>query len=148
MTASTDHVNDPDWLLGPIPELPGVRHTVLVTSDGLVKAHCSATNRELAERTAASVSGLQSLAKALAREYSSPAVPEDGALVDARPGHQVISITDGCIFLRPVKGSAVLAVVTGPEVDPGLIAQFMQEQVQKVGAAMTSRARTPVPEHG
>lgn len=140
--ASPDNM-DANWLLGTVPELQGVRHTLLVTSDGLIQAHCPSTTKELADRTAAMVAGLQSLAKGFAHEFAPKADP-----ADARTGQQVISIPNGHVFLRPAAQGSTLAVITDMGADPGMIAQHMQEQVQKMGAAMKTSPRTPDHEHG
>ncbi|MFF3394802.1 roadblock/LC7 domain-containing protein [Streptomyces sp. NPDC002669] len=125
------------WLLGDLPQLKGVSHTVLVTSDGLVRACCENTSRERAERTAAAVSGSQSLAKGLAAEFG-PA----GAV----PLQSVVTITGGHVFMRAAGEGSVLVVVTSSAADPGTIAQMMQQQVQQLGKNLVTPARTP--EHG
>lgn len=133
---------DTAWLLGNIPQLKGVRHTVLVTNDGLVKAHCESTRRDVAERTAAAVSGAQSLAMGLAREF----VPEKSE-EEPCAGQVVFAITGGHVFMRPAGTGSVLAVVTSREADPGMVAQFMQEQVQRLGSGLETPARTTGTEH-
>ncbi|MFJ5726078.1 roadblock/LC7 domain-containing protein [Streptomyces sp. NPDC093149] len=135
-----------DWLLGNIPQLKGVRHTVLVTSDGLVRAHCASTDRDDAERAAAAISGAQSLARALAGQF--PPEVDHGGPEDPCLGQMVITIPGGHVFMRPAGTGSVLAVVTDMQANPGMIAQFMQERVQQLGRGLETPARTPGPEHG
>ncbi|MFD8847804.1 roadblock/LC7 domain-containing protein [Streptomyces sp. NPDC059604] len=141
----TSSAEDLNWLLGELPELPGVRHTLLVTSDGLAQKYCKSTTEDLADRTAAAISGMQALSGVFAHEYA----PKGTDPMAVRGGPQVITIPGGHVFLRPTaNGAAVLAVITGPGADPGMIAQYMQERVQKLGEQLEAPARTPVPEHG
>ncbi|MFD4945539.1 roadblock/LC7 domain-containing protein [Streptomyces sp. NPDC058409] len=137
MSVSTNAA-DTSWLLGTIPQLQGVRHTLLVTSDGLVKAQCENTPRDTAERTAAAVGGAQSLAKGIAAEFG----PE-GAV----PLQSVVAFTDGHMFMRAAAEGSVLVVVTDAQADPGAVAQFMAQQVQQLGRNLATPARTPDPAH-
>jgi hypothetical protein len=125
---------DQNWMLDEIAGVRGVRHAVVLSADGIVKAHSDQTRKEDADRLAAACAGLKSIGQGLARQFA------DGG----GTSRQVMVEFDGdggFLFVRGAGDGSHLAVVTGQVVDPGLIAQQMQAQVNKIGAPSLS---TPV----
>lgn len=124
-----------DWTLGEVAWVPGVRHAVLATSDGLVRARSEDTSEETAERVAAACAGLHSLTASLAGEFGTA----------GRAVHQVMAGFDGgFLFVRRAANGAALAVITEATVDPGVISQQMQATIIKIGeATFTTPPRPP-----
>lgn len=124
----TDAPEDRSWMISEVTTVPGVRHVVVFTPDGLLLASSEDMDRDTADRLAAACSGLQSLGHGLGRTYG-----EDGGAV-----HQLmLEFQGGFLFVRNASG-AHLAVVTGPVVDPALVAKQMQAQVLKIGSVNLS----------
>jgi predicted regulator of Ras-like GTPase activity (Roadblock/LC7/MglB family) len=113
------------WMIADIVGLPGVKHAIVYSSDGLLLVRSEQLDKDSADRLAASCSGLQSLGRSVGREFG-----EDSGAVR----QQMIEFDGGFVFLRSAEG-AHLAVVAGPVVDPKLVGSRMQAQVLKIGAA-------------
>jgi hypothetical protein len=118
---------DQNWMLDEVTGVRGVRHAVVLSADGLVKAHSAGTSKEDADRLAAACAGLKSIGQSLARQFADGGGTSRQVMVEF-DGH------GGYLFVRGAGGGSHLAVVTEPVVDPGLIAQQMQAQVLKIGA--------------
>ena len=122
---------DQNWMLDEVTGVRGIRHAVVLSADGLVKAHSAETSKEEAERLAAACAGLKSIGQSLARRFA------DGG----GTSRQVMVEFDGqagYLFVRGAGDGSHLAVVTEQAVDPALIAQQMQAQVLKIGEANLS----------
>lgn len=117
---------DQSWMLDEVTGVKGVRHAVVLTADGLVKARSAQTSRDVAERLAAACAGLKSIGQSLARQFGASGAASRQVLVEF-DGH------GGYLFVRGAGDGSHLAVVTEHAVDPGLIAQQMQAQVLKIG---------------
>ncbi|MFE0148665.1 roadblock/LC7 domain-containing protein [Nonomuraea sp. NPDC059007] len=115
---------DQDWMIGEVVWVPGVRHVVVLSSDGLLKARSAGTPRDVADRLSAACSGLQSLAQSVGREFGM----DGGAVKELMVGFE-----GGYLFARSAGTGSHLVVITEPVVDPRLIAQQMQAQVIKIG---------------
>ncbi|MET8173238.1 roadblock/LC7 domain-containing protein [Streptomyces clavifer] len=113
-----------DWMTSEVATVPGVRLAIVFSTDGLLLAKSDGMERDSADRLSASCSSLQSLGRGLGREFG-----EDGGAVH----QQMVEFNGGFLFMRSADG-AYLAVVTGPDVDPKLVARQMQVQVMKIGA--------------
>ena len=116
---------DQSWMLDEVNGVKGVRHAVVLSADGLVRAQSAHTSRDDAERLAAACAGLRSIGKSLARQFG-----------DGTASRQVMVEFDGLggyLFVRGAGDGSHLAVITEPVVDPALIAQQMQAQVLKIG---------------
>lgn len=117
---------DQNWMLDEVTGVRGVRHAVVLSADGLVKAHSEQTTKEDADRLAAACAGLRSIGQSLARQFAAGGT-----------SRQVMVEFDGqggYLFVRGAGDGSHLAVLTDPVVDPALIAQQMQAQVLKMGA--------------
>ncbi|WP_327092852.1 roadblock/LC7 domain-containing protein [Nonomuraea sp. NBC_01738] len=115
---------DQDWMIDEVVWVPGVRHVVVLSSDGLLKARSAGTPRDVADRLSAACSGLQSLSQSVGREFGAgtKAVRE-----------LMVGFDGGYLFARSAGTGTHLVVITEPVVDPRLIAQQMQAQVIKLG---------------
>ncbi|WP_069813936.1 roadblock/LC7 domain-containing protein [Streptomyces sp. TP-A0874] len=113
-----------DWMVSEVVAVAGVRHVVVLSTDGLLMASSEGTDRDVADRLSAACSGLQSLAKGLGREFGSDS---------QEVRQQMVEFDGGFLFMRAAGSGSYLAVVTGPVVDPKMIAQQMQTQVNKIG---------------
>lgn len=116
------------WMIAEVTNVPGVEKVVVFSSDGLLLACSEGMERDSADRLSANCSGLLSLGRSLGREFG-----QDGGSVH----QQMVEFNGGFLFMRSAKG-AHLAVVTGPVVDPKLVARQMQAQVMRIGAGNLS----------
>ena len=121
-----------DWLLRDLAQgVPGTRHVVVLTSDGLRLAQY-ATDDATADRLAAACAGLQSLSSAIAAMYPTG---------DRRMRLVVIESGGGFFYLMAAGTGAFLAVLADECVDPGLMGQQMRDLVARIGEHMASPAR-------
>ncbi|MBO0820080.1 MAG: roadblock/LC7 domain-containing protein, partial [Nocardiopsaceae bacterium] len=117
---------DQNWMLDEVAEVRGVRHVVVLSADGLVRAHSTGTSRDEADRLAAACAGLKSIGQSLSRQFA----------VGGGTSRQVMVEFDGqggYLFVRGAADGSHLAVVTDRVIDPALIAQQMQAQILKIG---------------
>jgi predicted regulator of Ras-like GTPase activity (Roadblock/LC7/MglB family) len=130
-------MNDSDdnrlgWMLDDALRMPETRHAILFSADGLLRARSRRIDRDDAERHAAAMSGLQSLARATAAFCGDA----------ASPWRQTINEFDcGYVFLCPAAEGSFLAVSTTERVDIEAVSFRLHELVQRLGAHMTSQAR-------
>ncbi|ACU98320.1 roadblock/LC7 domain-containing protein [Saccharomonospora viridis] len=117
------HAGDNSWMLEQIRSVRGVRHAIVLTSDGLLKVKTEQTNADVADKLAAACAGLTSLGRGVGDEF--------GAGGD--PKQVMVEFDGGFLFVRGAGDGSRLAVVTEPVIDPGLIAQQMQLQVLQIG---------------
>jgi predicted regulator of Ras-like GTPase activity (Roadblock/LC7/MglB family) len=111
------------WMLDLVADVRGVRHAVVLSSDGLVKVRTDVTDPDTADKVAAACAGLVALGLSMGREFG-----------DSDNLRQVIVEFDGgFLFVRGAGDGSRLAVVTQAGVDPGLVAQQMQAQVLMIG---------------
>jgi predicted regulator of Ras-like GTPase activity (Roadblock/LC7/MglB family) len=117
-------MSDQDWMVGDVIGVQGVRHVVVLSSDGLLKARSEGTGRDLADKVAASCAGLQAIGRSVSKQFGQEPYGVRQLMVE---------FNGGFLFVRTAGEGSHLAVVTGPAVDPGLIAQQMQQQIIKIG---------------
>lgn len=123
-----DNPEQRGWMIAEVTGVPGVQQAVVFSADGLLLACSEDMGRDSADRLSANCSGLLSLGRALGKEFG-----QDGGAVH----QQMVEFNGGFLFMRSASG-AHLAVVTGPVVDPKLVARQMQAQVIKIGASNLS----------
>jgi predicted regulator of Ras-like GTPase activity (Roadblock/LC7/MglB family) len=126
---------DLDWLLdGLVEQVPGTRHAIVLSDDGLVVSQSSTIARGDAERLAAVATGQQSLARGV------------GTLFDGGPVQQVIvELADLWLFVSAAGRGTHLAVVASQEVDAELMAVAMHTLMQQVGRRLGAEARVVMP---
>jgi uncharacterized protein len=120
-----------DWLIGDFAQaVPGVRHALVVSRDGLRLATSDGLPTDLADRLAAAASGLVSLARGSAR------------VLDAEPVNQtIIEMDGGYLFVTSLSQGSTLSVFADRECDIGLLGYEMTLLGARVGHVLTSAPR-------
>ncbi|MGH3239668.1 MAG: roadblock/LC7 domain-containing protein [Spirillospora sp.] len=127
-----DGTNRLGWMLDDALRMPETRHAILLSADGLLMAHSERIGRDDAERQAAGMSGLQSLARATAEFCGDPGTTWR---------QTVNEFDDGYVFLVAAGPGAYLAVSATQHVDMETVSFRLQELVQRLGKEMTSPPR-------
>jgi predicted regulator of Ras-like GTPase activity (Roadblock/LC7/MglB family) len=127
-----------DWMIHEVAEVPGVRHALVTSADGLVKARSPQITREVAEKVGAACAALHSLGTSMSGQFESEFGPGRGNVRQV-----LIQFEGGCLFVRHAADGSRLAVVTDSKVDPQLIGQAMALQVQKIGKPLGTAPRQP-----
>jgi len=127
------------WLLANfVAGVPGVRHTIVVSADGLLMAMSEELDRTSGDTLAAIVSGLASLTRGAARQLRSGEVRQ-----------AVVEMDQLFLFTTSISDGSVLAVVADSSCDVGLVGYEMTLLVNRAEATMTPqlvaemRARLP-----
>jgi predicted regulator of Ras-like GTPase activity (Roadblock/LC7/MglB family) len=133
-------VNDPNltqaarnlnWLITNfVDRVPGVAHTVVVSSDGLLLAVSDGFPRDRADQLAAVASGLSSLTAGAARIF------EGGAVTQT-----VVEMVRGFLFVMAISDGSALAVLASSDCDMGLIGYEMALLVERAGDVLTPALR-------
>ncbi|MER7759360.1 roadblock/LC7 domain-containing protein [Streptomyces sp. NPDC097619] len=112
-----------DWLLDDmVARVREVRHTVVLSNDGLAVGASSALSREDAEHLAAVASGFHSLAKGAGRHFRTGSVRQT-----------MVEMDEGFLFVAAAGDGSCLAVLSTAAADIGLIAYEMARLVKRVG---------------
>jgi predicted regulator of Ras-like GTPase activity (Roadblock/LC7/MglB family) len=114
---------DNSWMLEQIRSVRGVRHVIVLTSDGLLKVRTDHTPPDMADKLAAACAGLSALGQGISKEFGT----------GAGPRQVMVEFDGGYLFVRGAGDGSRLAVVTEQVIDPALIAQQMQAQVLLIG---------------
>ncbi|WP_213450277.1 roadblock/LC7 domain-containing protein [Rhizomonospora bruguierae] len=118
-----------NWLLDSFTSgTAGVREAIAVSSDGLLMAMSNITDRANAERLAAVVSGLTSLATGAASWY------QLGTL-----NRVVIDMADGYLLVTSISSGSVLGVIADRTASLGTVAYEMTLFANRAGDALTPR---------
>lgn len=129
MTAEVQHA-DPhtfNWLLANfVRGTDGVRDAVAVSSDGLLIAMSEGLDRTAADRLAALVSGLSSLAKSAARNYDF----EGLKLI-------MIEMKRGFLLVSAIEGGSCVGVIADSQCDIGLVGYEIAVLADRAGALLT-----------
>ncbi|MFF7360059.1 roadblock/LC7 domain-containing protein [Streptomyces sp. NPDC008125] len=124
---------DLSWVLDDVLQVPGARHAILVSADGLLLASSADIGRDDAETVAAAMSSMQSLSRAVA--------PFIGTRVPGQWRQTLLEYEDGWIFLIAAGSGAYLAAAAAADVDMEAMSFRMQQQVGAVGKAMSTPPR-------
>jgi predicted regulator of Ras-like GTPase activity (Roadblock/LC7/MglB family) len=124
--------NDLSWMLDSALEVPGARHAILVSADGLLMARSNEVDRDQADTVAAAMSGMQSLSRTVAGFC-------DGQNLHWR--QTLVEFDGGWVFLISAGVGAYLAVSAAPDVDMGDISFRMQQLVGQLGKVLTTPPR-------
>lgn len=119
----TTQADENSWMLELISGVRGVRHVVVLTSDGLMKVRTDQTPLDVADKVSAACAGLAALGIGMSREF--------GTGDSIR--QVVVEFEGGFLFVRGAGDGSRLAVVTEANIDPALVAQQMQAQVLMIG---------------
>jgi predicted regulator of Ras-like GTPase activity (Roadblock/LC7/MglB family) len=116
-----------DWLLaGFVHGTDGVRDAVAVSADGLLIAASEGLDRAGADRLAAMVSGMSSLARSASREYGF-----DGLKLI------MIEMARGFLLVSAFSGGGCLGVLAEAGADLGLVGYEITVLVDRVGHLLT-----------
>lgn len=120
-----------NWLITNfVDRVPGVAHTVVVSSDGLLLAVSDGFPRDRADQLAAVASGLSSLTQGAARIF------EGGTVTQT-----VVEMLRGFLFVMAISDGSVLAVLASTDCDMGLIGYEMALLVERAGDVLTPALR-------
>jgi len=125
-TLSTEAANF-GWLLDNfVRTVPGARHTLVVSADGLLMAMSEMLDRTSGDQLAAIVSGISSLTRGASRQL------EAGQVRQA-----IIEMDEEFLFLMSISNGSVLAVVADSSCDVGLIGYEMAMLVARTEVTLT-----------
>jgi predicted regulator of Ras-like GTPase activity (Roadblock/LC7/MglB family) len=120
------------WLLDElVRKVPGARHAVVLSSDGLPLAKSVNLDNNDSDTLSAMASSFQSLARETARFVEGGTVRQT-----------VIEMDHAFLFVTAAGRGACLAVIGNEDADVGMIAYEMNLLVIKVGEYLTSAPRT------
>lgn len=115
------------WLLDQfVNHTAGVLDAIAVSSDGLLLAASSGSERQNTEQLAAVTAGLTSLTRGAADMFGMHSVEQ-----------VVIEMSGGHMFVAAVSDGSSLAVLAGKTADLGLVGYEMALLIDRVGAALT-----------
>jgi predicted regulator of Ras-like GTPase activity (Roadblock/LC7/MglB family) len=120
------------WMLDDALKMPETRYAVLLSADGLLMAHSEGISVDDAERHAAGMSGLQSLARSTAEFCGDP---------QTMWRQTVSEFDDGYVFLVAAGPGAYLAVSATENVDMEAVSFRLQELVQRLGKELSTPPR-------
>ncbi|WP_069813927.1 roadblock/LC7 domain-containing protein [Streptomyces sp. TP-A0874] len=124
--------NELGWMLDEVLKVPEARHAILLSADGMLRAHSQGISRDEADRQAAALSGLQSISRSTAEFTSRENSPWQQTLVE---------FVDGYVFLVAAGAGAYLAVSATPNVDMEAVTYRMQKLVDRLGKELTTPPR-------
>ncbi|MCL2455031.1 MAG: roadblock/LC7 domain-containing protein [Micrococcales bacterium] len=115
------------WLLDNfVRTVPGTRHTLVVSADGLLMAMSEHLDRTSGDQLAAIVSGMSSLTRGAARQLRGGEVRQ-----------AIVEMDEFFLFLMSVSNGSVLAVIADSSCDVGLIGYEMAMLVSRTEATLT-----------
>ncbi|WP_063735855.1 roadblock/LC7 domain-containing protein [Streptomyces sp. RTd22] len=128
-----DHMNNElGWMLDEVVKMPEARHAILLSADGMLRAHSAGIARDEAERQAAALSGLQSISRSTSEFCDRDETPWQQTLVE---------FVGGYVFLIAAGPGAYLAVSATEHVDMEAVSYRMQKLVDRLGKELTSPPR-------
>lgn len=138
---STEAVNF-GWLLDNfVRTVPGTRHTLVVSADGLLMAMSENLDRTSGDQMAAIVAGMSSLTRGAARQLKAGEVRQ-----------AIVEMDELFLFLMSVSNGSVLSVIADASCDVGLIGYEMAMLVSRTEATLTpqliAEMRTMLPIDG
>ncbi|SNS67304.1 hypothetical protein SAMN06309944_1267 [Micrococcales bacterium KH10] len=132
MSALSSEATNFGWLLDNfVKTVPGTRHTLVVSADGLLMAMSENLDRTSGDQMAAIVSGMSSLTRGAARQLGTGAVRQS-----------IVEMDKGFLFLMSVSNGSVLAVVAEETADVGQIGYEMAMLVTRTEQTLTPQLIT------
>jgi uncharacterized protein len=120
-----------NWLITNfVDQVPGVAHTIVVSSDGLLLAVSEGFPRDRADQLAAVASGLISLTQGASRVF------EGGTVTQT-----VVEMERGFLFIMSISDGSCLAVLASTACDIGLVGYEMALLVERAGEVLTPALR-------
>ncbi len=137
MTAISSEAANFGWLLDNfVRTVPGTRHTLVVSADGLLMAMSDNLDRTSGDQLAAIVAGLSSLTRGAARQLQAGDVRQ-----------AIVEMDELFLFLMSVSNGSVLAVVADTTCDVGLIGYEMAMLVSRTETTLTPQLVTEMRGH-
>lgn len=140
MTTTSSEAAQFGWLLDNfVSTVPGARHTLAVSADGLLMCMSSELDRTSGDQLAAIVAGLSSLTRGAARQLRSGEVRQS-----------IVEMDMVFLLLMSISDGSVLAVVADSTCDVGVVGYEMALLVRRAEGTLTPqliaemRARLPV----
>ncbi len=142
MTTLSAEAANFSWLLDNfVKSVPDVRHTLVVSADGLLMAMSDDLDRTQGDQMSAIVAGMSSLTRGAARQLGAGDVRQAIMEMDAM-----------FMFLMNISDGSVLAVVADASCDVGLVGYEMAMLVSRTEATLTpqlvTEMRSRLPVHG
>ncbi|WP_062304121.1 MULTISPECIES: roadblock/LC7 domain-containing protein [Demequina] len=132
MTALSSEATNFGWLLDNFVEsVPGTRHTLVVSADGLLMAMSKNLDRTEGDTLAAIVAGMSSLTRGAARQLAAGEVRQS-----------IVEMDELFLFLMSVSNGSVLAVAADSSCDVGLVGYEMTLLVSRFENALTPQLIT------
>jgi predicted regulator of Ras-like GTPase activity (Roadblock/LC7/MglB family) len=137
VTALSSEAANFGWLLDNfVKTVPGTRHTLVVSADGLLMAMSENLDRTSGDQMAAIVAGMSSLTRGAARQLRAGDVRQ-----------AIIEMDELFVFLMSVSNGSVLAVVADATCDVGLIGYEMAMLVSRTETTLTPQLVTEMRGH-
>lgn len=123
MTNSVPKVGDLGWILDELLRTPHTLRAILLSSDGLMSASSRDVERDMADRMAAAVSGMQALSR------------EAAEFADAEGAWEMtmIQFRSGYLFVMAAGDGSYLALSAGGDADVENVSYAMEETVDRLG---------------
>lgn len=134
MTASRPEMA---WILDDLIKVPHARHALVLSADGLAMAYSENVEKDEADTTAASVSGLSSLSRSAA------------SFVTDKPTswcQTMIEYGGGFLFVRAAGSGAHLVASASADVDVAAFSYRMEDTVKRLGQELSVAPREPSPQ--
>ena len=132
MTAMSPEAANFNWLLDNfVKSVAGVRHTLVVSVDGLLMAMSDDLDRTSGDQLAAIVAGMSSLTRGAARQLRSGDVRQS-----------IVEMDTQFLFLMSISDGSVLAVVADAACDVSLVGYEMALLVSRSEATLTPQLVT------
>lgn len=127
MSNSSDGATGFSWLLNNfVTSVPGIRHTLVVSADGLLMAMSDDLDRISGDQLAAIVSGLSSLNNGAARQLGVGSVRQ-----------AIVEMDEAFFFTTSISDGSILAVVAEANCDVGLVGYEMTLLVSRTETTLT-----------
>ncbi len=137
MTTLSSEAANFGWLLDNfVKTVPGTRHTLVVSADGLLMAMSENLDRTSGDQMAAIVAGMSSLTRGAARQLRAGDVRQ-----------AIVEMDELFVFLMSVSNGSVLAVVADSSCDVGLIGYEMAMLVSRTETTLTPQLVTEMRGH-
>ena len=132
MTALSAEAVNFGWLLDNfVRTVPGTRHTLVVSADGLLMAMSRNLDRTSGDQMSAIVAGMASLTRGAARQLQAGEVRQ-----------AIVEMDELFLFLMSASNGSVLAVIAESGCDVGLIGYEMAMLVSRTEATLTPQLIT------
>lgn len=131
MNALSVDARNLSWLVESFTDkVPGVARALVVSADGLAMVMSRGLDRVSGDQLSAIASGLSSLTSGAARVLQAGEVRQT-----------IVEMGAGFLFVAQISDGSILAVLTSPEADLGLVGYEMALLVARVGDALTPSLR-------